>query len=229
MSLLDVNPALFYSEEHHLDYIENIESSVTSITLPDWTCNDTDYTTFDFSRFEQLEFLSIGDDSFGSVKIFKIEGLEKLKRIVIGVNSFTKEKNDYDSDESKIFHVLNCESLESIKIGEYSFSDFGGQFELENLPMLQSIEIGTIGVKSFNFCDCSFILKGLLCFLRFDLDLPSLTTITLGDIAFGYAVLMAIEGNAALYCLRLQIYLCYSLLILVNVLLLEDMKTIPAH
>lgn len=100
MSLLDVNPALFYSEEHHLDYIENIESSVTSITLPDWTCNDTDYTTFDFSRFAQLEFLTIGDDSFGSVKIFKIEGLEKLKRIVIGVNSFTKEKNDYDSDES---------------------------------------------------------------------------------------------------------------------------------
>ena len=72
-------------------------------------------------------------------------------------------------------------------------------------------------------------MKGLLCFLRFDLDLPSLTTITLGDITFGYAVLMAIEGNAALYCLRLQIYLCYSLLILVNVLLLEDMKTIPAH
>ena len=42
----------------------------------------------------------------------------------------------------KIFHILNCESLESIDIGEYSFSDFGGDFELKNLPQLQSIQIG---------------------------------------------------------------------------------------
>ena len=79
---------------------------------------------------------------------------------MIGVNSFTKEKNDYDSDESKIFHVLNCESLESIKIGEYSFSDFGGQFELKNLPSLQTLGIGDFEGESFY--RASFFLKGIL-------------------------------------------------------------------
>ena len=60
------------------------------------------------------------------------------------------------------FHILNCESLESIQIGEYSFSDFGGDFELKNLPQLQSIQIGKIGSTSYNFYNSSFMIRGII-------------------------------------------------------------------
>ena len=70
-------------------------------------------------------------------------------------------KNTYGDDESKSFHILNCESLESIQIGPKSFSDYGGEFELRNLPQLQSIQIGTIGNASYNFYRSSFVIRGI--------------------------------------------------------------------
>ena len=87
---------------------------------------------------------------------FKIDELNRLKTIKIGYKSFTQRKDDYGKDESKSFHILNCESLESIQIGEYSFSDFAGEFELKNLPQLQSIQIGYR-----NFCYSSFVIRGI--------------------------------------------------------------------
>ena len=116
---------------------------------------------WDVSLMLNLESIEIGNDCFGSVKTFKIDGLNRLKTIKIGNNSFTQNKNDYGNDESKSFHILNCESLESIQIGEYSFSDFAGEFELKNLPQLQSIQIGEIGSTSCNFCNSLFVIRGI--------------------------------------------------------------------
>ena len=90
------------------------------------------------------------------MKTFRIDGLNRLKTIKIGSNSFTQEKNDWGKDVSKSFHILNC-----IQIGEYSFSDFAGDFELKNLPQLQSIQIGTIGSDSYNFYNSSFVIRGI--------------------------------------------------------------------
>ena len=146
---------------YNYDYIQSINSSVTSIIIPNWTCNDADYTIFDFSRFTRVESIEIGDDCFGSVKTFRIDGLNRLKTIKIGNNSFTQKKNSYRNDSSKSFYILNCESLESIEIGEYSFSDYAGEFELKNLPQLQSIQIGTIGSASNNFYRSSFVIRGI--------------------------------------------------------------------
>ena len=95
------------------------------------------------------------------MQTFKIDGLNRLKTIKIGNNSFTQKKNSNGNDSSKSFHILNCESLESIQIGEYSFSDFGGDFELKNLPQLQSIQIGIIGSTSCNFYHSSFMIRGI--------------------------------------------------------------------
>ena len=129
-----------------------MDSSITSIIIPNWTCNDIGYTMFDFSRFTLVESIEIGNNCFGSVETFQIDGLTRLKSLKIGYNSFTQEKS---------FHILNCESLESIEIGKYSFSDFGGEFELKNLPQLQSIHIGIIRSDSFNFCYSSFVIRGI--------------------------------------------------------------------
>ena len=116
---------------------------------------------WDVSWFLNLESLEIGNDCFGSVKTFKIEGMKRLKSLKIGNNSFTQKKNNFGIDKSKSFHILNCESLESIRIGEYSFSDFGGDFELKNLPQLKKIKFGKMGEKSCNFIYCSFVAKGM--------------------------------------------------------------------
>ena len=141
--------------------MQSIDSSITSIVIPNWTCNDIDYTIFDFSRFSIVESIEIGDNCFEYVELFKIDGLNRLKTIKIGNYSFTLTKNDEGNDSSKSFHVLNCESLESIQIGEYSFSDYAGEFELKNLPQLQSIQIGTIESDSNNFYWSSFVIRGI--------------------------------------------------------------------
>ena len=146
---------------YHFDFIQSMNSSITSIVLPDWTCNDLYYTIFDFSRFTLLESIEIGDDCFGSVKTFRIDGLNRLKTIKVGKNSFTQKKTCCGNDQSKSFHILNCESLESIQIGKYSFSDYAGEFELKNLPQLQFIQIGTTTRKrSLNFYYSSFVIRG---------------------------------------------------------------------
>ena len=91
-----------------------------------------------------------------------INGLNELKSLVIGSNSFTKNKNNYGNNSSRSFHILNCIELESIEIGSYSFSDYGGGFELVNLPKLSTIKIGEIGSESYNFYHCSFVIKGII-------------------------------------------------------------------
>ena len=136
-----------------------MDLKVTELVICSNRCNDLN--ELNLNQFEWLESIEIGDDCFGSVKTFKIDGLNQLKSLKIGNNSFTQAKNSWKDDKSKSFHILNCESLESIQIGRYSFSDFGGEFELKNLPQLQSIQIGTIGSNTYNFCYSSFVIRGI--------------------------------------------------------------------
>ena len=143
----------------------DVNLQVTDLTISSNCCNDLN--ALDLNRFEWLRSIEIGDDCFGSVQTFTIDGLNRLNTINIGKNSFTQLKStskwNYDiaKNDSKSFHILNCESLESIQIGEYSFSDFAGDFELKNLPQLQSIEIGAVGSRSCNFCCSSFVTRGI--------------------------------------------------------------------
>ena len=175
--ILDVNDLLsrYFPSESNLtiDQFESLDSNITSLILPNWSCNDVNYTIFDISRFTLLESLEIGNDSFGSIESFLINDLPKLRNLKIGSNSFTKVKAiDWVDDvnkaleaarnESKSFHILNCESLESIEIGAYSFSDFGGEFELSNLKSLKSIKIGSFENDFRNFGWSSFIIRGML-------------------------------------------------------------------
>ena len=165
---------MLFPKTYNFDFIQSINSSTTSITIPNWTCNDVDYTIFDFSRFSQVKSIEIGNDCFGSVQTFKMDGLNQLKSLKIGINSFTQVKQSYWDDDkannqSKSFHILNCESLESIEIGKWSFSDFGGQFELKNLSALQSIQIGTVGSESYNFYYSSFVIRGILNDIEYEI------------------------------------------------------------
>ena len=123
---------------------------------------------FDLSLFIDLEELSIGNDCFKSVDTFVIDGLNHLKSLRIDSNSFTHltSFNVWNgktvNDSSRSFHVLNCAELESIDICRNSFSDFGGEFELKNLPKLYSIVIGEIETNSFNFYYSSFVVESVI-------------------------------------------------------------------
>ena len=129
---------------------------------------------WDVSWLLNLESIEIGNNCFESVPIFKIEGLNRLKTLKIGNNSFVQKNGN---DGSNIFHILNCESLESIQIGERSFSDYAGDFELKNLPQLQSIQIGTIGNWSHNFYNRSFVIRGIELILNIVMNRSSKSTI----------------------------------------------------
>ena len=124
--------------------------------------NIENYTIFDFSRFKLLEELIIGNGCFKNVELFKLNKMNHLKSLKIGINSFTKKKNSYGNDPSRLFQILNCNELESIEIGRYSFSDYAGSFELKNLPKLSTIKIGEIGSDSSNFYYSSFVIKGII-------------------------------------------------------------------
>ena len=143
-----------------LKKLTNVSLQVTDLKFSSNCCNDLN--ELDLNRFEWLRSIEIGDMFFASVKTFKVDGLNRLKTVNIGKNSFTQKKKDYGNDASKLFRILNCELLEMLKVGEYSFSDYGGGFELKNCPQLQSLQIGHVKKDSFNFCFCSFEIHGIV-------------------------------------------------------------------
>ena len=189
---VDVNESLSQLIPIPLNDLNELDSSISNLNIPNWSFNnELNMIELNLNRFENLESIEIGNDCFELVQTFKIEGLNRLQRLKIGNNSFTQFKlNDFKNDwdgsytncrnESKSFHILNCESLkvieigqysfadllncESLKvieIGQYSFADFGGEFELRNLDNLESIKIGEIGNRSMNFNWSSFIIRGI--------------------------------------------------------------------
>ena len=106
-----------------------------------------------------LQSITIGNDNFMYASTFKIDNLINLQSIVIGQESFRRQTGN---NLSRSFSILNCNELKSIEIGPYSFSDYGGGFELKNLPKLSTIRIGEIGSWSNNFYYSSFVIKGII-------------------------------------------------------------------
>ena len=157
-------------EIHSSGELNSMDLKVTHLVICSNSCNDVN--KLDLNKFEWLESIEIGDDCFGSVQTFQIDGLKRLKTLKIGKNSFTQVKQadwnknqcnarDKANNKMKSFHILNCESLESIQIGIFSLFDFAGIFELKNLPQLQSIHIGDIETYSCNLWWSSFVIRGI--------------------------------------------------------------------
>ena len=147
--------------------LNSVSLQVTDLMISSDCCNDLD--ELDLNRFEWLRSIEIGDMCFAKVKTFKIDGLNRLKTLKIGSKSFIERRDGrIYGDNSKSFHILNCESLKSIQIGEYSFCDNAGEFELKNLPQLQSIQIGTIESYSCNFYYSSFVIRSIELILNIE-------------------------------------------------------------
>ena len=145
-----------------MEFLFYQSEAVTDLVISNNLCNDYTASMIDFTHYTNLESLEIGDSNFQHVSEFVIDGLGKLKSLKIGINSFTRSINSYGDDTSRSFHLLNCDELESIEIGLFSFSDYGGGFEVRNLPKLSTIIIGDIGDYSNNFYWSSFEIRGII-------------------------------------------------------------------
>ena len=121
-------------------------------------CNDDCLTTLALSFFSNLKVFEVGDYSISFVVELKLIGLNQLERVVIGKNSFTREKNDCGNDPSRHFYLKDCERLRELKIGRYSFSDYS-VCEIENVPSLEVIEMGELDEDSYSFRYASLELK----------------------------------------------------------------------
>ena len=84
-----------------------------------------------------------------------------LNSVEIGMNSFTRKKNDCGNDPNRHFYLKYCPSLRSLKMGHHSFSDYT-VCEIENVDALEVIEMGDLNQDSCNFHLASFELKSIL-------------------------------------------------------------------
>ena len=137
----------------------DVSKDVTELMIPNNRCNDM--TVLNMGAFTKLRVLSIGNDCFGRVSSVKLSGLSALERVVIGENSFTKQKNGYGNDPNRQFYLRNCPSLKELKVGHYSFSDYS-VIEIENVDVLEVIAMGELNEASFNFYYASLELKSIL-------------------------------------------------------------------
>ena len=153
--------------------IDSISVSIEELIFMDYSQLEMGLVTMDLSSFSQLKSFECGDNSFNSVRQFIINGLNELESISIGMNSFTLSENSASERLNREFHLKNCLSLRELSIDRYSFSDYH-IFELNNLPNLKSIVIGSSS-DSMNFYFVESIELN---------DLPSLESIEFGSNSF---------------------------------------------
>ena len=138
----------------------SLDSTVIQIIV-DNAVGVPDFSVLDLTRFSKLESLVIGDNCFSYVTEVKMVGLDELKSVEIGMNSFTQHKNDYGNDSNRHFYLKNSPKLKSLKMGLFSFSDYT-VCEIENVDALEAIEMGELNEESYNFAYASLELKSIL-------------------------------------------------------------------
>ena len=134
--------------------------NVEVITVGNGKCNGEN-ERIDLSKYVNLKNVSIGNECFFYQDVLNLTGLHSLERVMIGENSFTKEKNAAGNDANRKLYVKNCDALKELKIGRYSFSDYS-VIEIENVNSLELIEIGDMNNRSNNFLYASLELKSEL-------------------------------------------------------------------
>jgi len=95
-----------------------------------------DLSVFDVDCLKGIERVEIGNDYFEKVNRFVIDGLNELKSMKIGKNSF----NFYDTRCGSKCVIMNCDQLSEIHIEDWSFYWYES-FECKNLPSLISIQL----------------------------------------------------------------------------------------
>ena len=146
----------------------NVDSSTQILHIASNACNDDKLTTFTTERLSELIYLEIESWNFKTVTTFDVRNNHRLETVNIKGNSFVDRFDhyqiDFENDASASFRIENCNNLRTITMGEYCFAEYGGIFELRNLPLLESISIGEMEEFSFNFFYSSLYIRGYTYF-----------------------------------------------------------------
>ena len=147
-------------EIHNWNEWKNVNERVTQLVIPSNCCNEEEWSVFDVSGLKWLKSIVIGDECFENVNEVKLMGMNRLERVEIGKNSFTKCKRDWPRNTyaTRHFNLKNCERLRELKMGRYSFADYF-VCEIESVPSLEVIEMGELNEGSRNFYHASLELK----------------------------------------------------------------------
>ena len=138
-----------------------LSKSVTEVVVSSSCCNKESINVLDLSELKKLRRIEIGNDCFEFVNEVKLIGLSELQSVVVGMSSFTQHKYRDGDDPNRHFYLKNCPKLKSLKIGDYSFSDYR-VCEIENVDALEVIEMGELNKLSFSFWHASLELKSIL-------------------------------------------------------------------
>ena len=103
----------------------------------------TDLSEFDTDCLKGVERLEIGKYCFKKAIQLVIDGLNELKSIIIGIDSFS-----YDNRKGSKCVIMNCDQLNEINIGAKSFHCYES-LKLKNLPSLISIQLDK---DAFEWC-----------------------------------------------------------------------------
>ena len=103
-----------------------INASVISMHIADGSFGTNRRQEFHIIDRPRLEEIWIGEKCFSHFVTFTVESLPALKKLIIGENSFSAEK------ESGTFSVKSCRQLQSIQIDPYSF-EFFREFILQGI------------------------------------------------------------------------------------------------
>lgn len=165
---------------------------MTRIVVNANSCNEQDFSTLDLSRFRRLMYLTVNSNCFMYVSTVNVTELSLLETIIIGENSFTKERSGYDPNRR--FSVRNCPSLTELRIDPYSLPDYSG-CEIEDTPMLSSIKVGRMEEDGFNFCYASLELRSVTIHKEKRIDMPSLKSLMFGKQSFQYCSRVVFEST----------------------------------
>ena len=137
-----------------------LHNHIEELIVSNNSCNGPEWSALDLSLMPHLRLFEVGDECFENVNEVKLIGLSMLERVVIGRESFTKQKNErlLESDPNRHFCLKNCERLRELMIGCDSFCDYS-VCEIENMNRLEVIEMGKLNEESFNFWYASLELK----------------------------------------------------------------------
>ena len=145
---------------HSIDELNSINSDIEVLIVDRLVCNNVSCTSLDLSSYVSLKVFEVSDECFENVDEVKMIGLNRLERVAIGKNSFTKCKYNWcpSVNPTRHFYFKNCERLRELKMGRYSFSDYS-MCEIENVPSLEVIEMGDLNEGSSCFYYASLELK----------------------------------------------------------------------
>ena len=137
-----------------------LHNHIEELVVGDNCCNGEEWKELDLRCFFLLRELTVGNQCFKNVEVFKCRQLSALERVEVGANSFTLSvvQEDDLSDSNRFFFLDSCPKLRELKIGPFSFVDYA-LCEIENVDALEVIQIGELELNSRNFESVSLELR----------------------------------------------------------------------